>query len=124
MIVLLWACAGANFAVPEATVFSEEGDWEGTLSFVRFEGTKEQCRMDYSLQEGEEIECSSCVWEVSFELEPLSEPCIFSTLQNLSFRIGESQEWFVQEESGWEEWGEASFDEGVWSLVSSFHFFP
>ena len=123
MIVLLWSCVGENFAVPEATVFFEEGNWEGTVSFVRFEGTKEQCRMDYSLIEGEELDCTSCVWEVSFQLEALSQPCIFSSLQNLSFRVGESQEWLVQEESGWEEWGTVQAEAETWEFISSYRFF-
>ena len=122
MIVLLWACAAENFAIPEATVFSDEGKWEGVLSFVRFEGEKEQCRMDYSLNEGEEVDCSSCIWEVSFALEALSEPCIFSSLQSLSFRVGESQEWLVQEESGWEEWGTVQGEADTWEFISSYRF--
>ena len=52
MMFFLWACVGAEFAVPEATVFFEDQVWEGTLSFLRIEGDKEQCRMDYSLIEG------------------------------------------------------------------------
>jgi len=122
MIVLLWACAVEEFAVPEATVFFEDQAWEGTLSFVRFEGEKELCRMDYSLMEGKEVTCDACLWEVSFQLLALSEPCVFSSLESLSFRVGADKEWIVLEDTGWENWGTVEEGENSWDFISSYHF--
>jgi len=122
MMLLLWACSGMEYAVPEATVFLEEEEWKGSLSFVQFVGDKEQCRMDYSLESGEEKDCTSCSWEVLFQLEALSEPCVFSSLERLSFLVDENQDWWVLEENGWEHWGTVQAEEQYWEFISAYRF--
>ena len=124
MFFLLFACAGEKYALPEAEVFyDEEEGWEGTLSFVSFEGDREECSMFYTMN-GEERDCTDCIWEVGFELSPVSESCIYSELEFLTFRLGVDYQWLVQEKSGWEEWGVATEENNSWSFVSSHRFLP
>ena len=119
--VIIMACASQEYVIPKAEVFEE--DWEGSLSFVSYQGSQETCSMHYSMI-GMPKDCEDCSWEVDFSLEPISDPCVYSELSALHFRVDTDQNWLVREESGWEEWGEASLEDGVWSFVSSFHFFP
>ena len=115
------ACASQEYVLPQAEVFEE--DWEGSLSFVSYQGSKEICSTHYAMT-GETQDCEECSWEAKFTLEALSESCVYPDLTTLSFRVDTDNIWFVQEEIGWEEWGEASLEEGVWSFVSSFRFLP
>ena len=119
--IIIMACASQEYVLPQAEVFEE--DWEGTVSFVSYQGSQEVCSMHYSMT-GQIKDCDDCAWEVDFALEPLSDPCVYSDLSALQFRVDADKKWLVREESGWTEWGEASFEEGVWSFVSSFRFFP
>lgn len=119
--MLIIACATQEYVLPQAEVF--EDDWEGSLSFVSYQGSKEVCSMHYSM-DGESKDCEECIWEADFTLEPISESCAYPDLSSLSFRVGSDNTWLVLEESGWEEWGEASVEDGAWSFISSFHFFP
>ena len=119
--IIIMACASQEYVLPQAEVFEE--DWEGSLSFVSYQGSREVCSMHYSMI-GQPNDCEECSWEVDFTLEAISEPCVYSDLLSLHFRVDTDNKWFVHEESGWEEWGEASLEEGVWSFVSSFRFFP
>ena len=119
--LIVMACASQEYVLPQAEIFEE--DWEGSLSFTSLQGNQEECSMHYSMV-GQAQGCDDCSWQVQFALEPISEACVYSELESLAFRIDKNNTWLVLEKSGWEEWGEASFDEGVWSLVSSFHFFP
>lgn len=119
--LIIMACASQEYVLPHAEVF--EGDWEGTVSFVSYQGSQEVCSMHYSMT-GQIKDCDDCSWEANFALEPLSDPCVYSDLSGLQFRVDTDNSWLVREESGWEEWGEASLEEGVWSFVSSFRFFP
>tara|TARA_B100000683_G_C12453482_1_gene541121 strand:- start:1021 stop:1389 length:369 start_codon:yes stop_codon:yes gene_type:complete len=119
--LIIMACASQEYVLPQAEVFEE--DWEGSLSFTSYQGNREECSMHYSMV-GFAQDCEDCSWQAEFILEPISDACAYSDLEALSFLVNKNNTWLVLEESGWEEWGEASFDEGVWSLVSSFHFFP
>lgn len=119
--LLLFACASQEYALPQAEVF--EDDWEGSLSFISYQGESEICTTHYSMI-GTPVDCDSCVWEVTFMLSELSEECVYSELDTLSFRVDEDDSWLVREESGWEAWGQATEEQGVWSLVSSYRFFP
>ena len=119
--VIILACASQEYVLPQAEVFEE--DWAGSLSFVSYQGDDELCTMHYSL-EGQNNECDDCFWEVSFVLEPLSDPCVYSDLLSLRFRVDTDYRWLVREKNGWEEWGDVSYEEGIWSFVSTFRFFP
>lgn len=124
IVFLLFSCSGIEYVLPEAEVFfhDEEG-WEGSLSFLSFDGEREQCVMYYTMQ-GEEEDCTDCIWQVEFTLSSLSEPCVYSDLESLSFRLGTDNQWFVKEETGWEEWGSATEEDGYWSFVSAHRFLP
>jgi hypothetical protein len=119
--LLLFACASQEYVLPQAEVF--EDDWEGNLSFVSYQGNEEVCSMHYSMV-GAQVECEDCIWEAQFALSALSDSCVFSELTTLSFRVSPGNSWLVLEESGWENWGEGVQEEGVWSFVSSYRFFP
>ena len=119
--MIIMACASQEYVLPHAEVFEE--DWEGSLSFVSYQGSQDVCSMHYSMT-GQIQDCEDCSLEVYFTLDPISEPCVYSDLSSLGFRVDAANNWLVREEIGWEEWGEASFEEGVWSFVSSFRFFP
>ncbi len=121
IVMMIMACASQEYVLPQAEIF--EDDWEGSLSFVSYKGNREECSMHYGMS-GQSSDCEDCSWEAEFILESISDPCVYSDLELLSFRVDKNNRWMVLEESGWEEWGEASYDDGVWSLVSSFYFFP
>lgn len=123
-MIAIWilACSTTEYVVPQAEVFSDDS-WEGNLFFHSFSGAQELCQTVYSL-EGEERSCENCLWEVSFVLESLSEPCVYNDLETLVFRVGEDSKWYVFEETGWEVWGTVSESEDYWSFVSNYHFFP
>ena len=123
-MIAIWmlACSTAEYVIPQADVFSGDS-WEGSLSFHAFEGKQEVCQTVYGLL-GEERACEDCIWEVSFVLESLSDACVYDDLELLVFRVGTDGEWYVLEESGWEQWGTAAESDGYWSFVSGYHFFP
>ena len=114
MIALVfWACQATNepdYFVPESSLFTEEEQWQGSLSFV-----SEQCLTAYALK-GEAESCSDCQMQIRFELELLSSECAFEHIEVLSFKIDNEQRWWVEELEGWAQWGYAEAVTDVWEL--------
>lgn len=117
--MMMWflACSGTPFSIPQSDIFQEEQGWSGSLSFV-----SEDCASVYQLS-GTEQDCVECLVEIQFILSPLKEGCLFDGLQLLNFRVSSNQEWLVEEETGWEVWGDAQQNDELWELRSTFPFY-